>query len=59
MARLPKCRCGTVVGLYFSERLCRHVCPQCLENEVIGLIKRCHELEQDDQIDRLERLGGM
>ena len=55
----PKCECGVVVGLYFSERLDRYVCPKCLDDEVAGLTERCRELECDDEVDRLERLGGM
>lgn len=40
---MPKCKCGAVIGLYFSERLKAYVCPLCLDFEVLKLKK----LEQE------------
>ena len=41
-----KCKCGAVIGLYFSNRLARYVCPNCLDKEVESLILKVDELEE-------------
>lgn len=42
MRSYPKCQCGVVVGLYFSQRLNAWICPPCLERDAQAAMReRC------------------